>query len=89
MANDDKDLYKVAEEYVYSVYDEIDDFRDTVEGFVAGAKWDRKEFLEKAEKFLKNALYDTQDNCGYKVVASFDSLDKEEFIEEFKKAMQC
>ena len=46
MDNDDKDLYKVAEEYVYSVYDEIDDFRDTVEGFVAGAKWDRKNFLE-------------------------------------------
>ena len=56
--------------------------------FIEAAKWADKTMLEKACEWLKNNLYDTQDNCGYKVVASFDSVDVSEFIEQFKSAME-
>ena len=62
--------------------------------FTRGVKWadeNPKEGLvsiDKACEWLKNSLYDTQDNCGYKVVASFDSVDVNEFINDFKRAMQ-
>lgn len=56
--------------------------------FCFGAKWADKTMFEKVCEWLKNSLYDTQDNCGYKVVASFDSVDVNEFIEDFKKAME-
>jgi hypothetical protein len=44
--------------------------------------------IERAREWIKNSLYDTQDNCGYKVVASFDSVDVNEFINDFKRAME-
>ena len=48
----------------------------------------KKDSIEKACEWLESALYSTHDNCGYKVTASFDSVDKKEFIEDFKKAME-
>lgn len=56
--------------------------------FKEAAKWAYKTMIDKACEWLKNSLYDTQDNCGYKVVASFDSVDVNEFIEQFKRAME-
>ena len=56
--------------------------------FKEAAKWADKTMIDKACEWLKNSLYDTQDNCGYKVVASFDSVDLNEFINDFKRAME-
>ena len=56
--------------------------------FKEAAQWADKTMIDKACEWLKNNLYDTQDNCGYKVVASFDSCDIPEFIEYFKRAME-
>lgn len=65
------------------------DDKDCIEqAFIEGAKWADKTMIDKACECLKNSLYDTQDNCGYKVVASFDSVDVNEFIEQFKRAME-
>ena len=53
-----------------------------------GMIWQKKHLIEKACKWLENELYSTHDNCGYKITTSFDSVDKNEFIEYFKKAME-
>jgi hypothetical protein len=45
-------------------------------------------FLEKACEWLKKELIDNRDNFGYNVVSSFDTFTLNEFIEEFKKAME-
>ena len=45
-------------------------------------------FLEKACEWLKNELIDNRDNFGYPVVSTFDTITLNEFIEEFKKAME-
>ena len=44
--------------------------------------------IDNACEWLRINLYDTQDNCGCKVVSSFDSVDVNEFINDFKKAME-
>ena len=45
-------------------------------------------FLEKACEWLKKELIDNRDNFGYPVVSTFDTITLNEFIEEFKKAME-
>ena len=45
-------------------------------------------FLEKACKYLSETLIDNHDNCGYDVVSSFDTITLNEYIEDFKKAME-
>lgn len=46
------------------------------------------EFLEKACKYLSETLMDNNDNCGYDVVSSFDTITLNEYIEDFKRAME-
>ena len=45
-------------------------------------------FLEKACEWLKKELIDNRDNFGYPVVSTFDTITLNEFIDEFKKAME-
>lgn len=56
--------------------------------FIESAKWADETLIEKACEWLKGQLIDNQDNCGYAVVSTFYSTTVEEFIEEFKKAME-
>ena len=56
--------------------------------FKEAAKWADETMIEKACEWLETELYTTHDNCGYKVTASFNSVDKKKFIEEFRKAME-
>ena len=65
-----------------------EDFKEYYEGFIEGAKWADETMIEKACDWLETELYTTHDNCGYKVTASFNSVDKKKFIEEFRKAME-
>ena len=60
------------------------------ESFIAltAMRWTDKTVLEKACEWLKNELIDTRDNFGYQLVATFDTYTLNEFIEEFKKAME-
>ena len=48
----------------------------------------KNEVISKACEWLKGQLIDNQDNCGYAVVSTFDTTTVEEFICDFKKAME-
>lgn len=61
---------------------------DLTDAFAAGAKWADKTMIEKICDWLKDQLVDNQDNCGYAVVSTFDTTTVEEFICDFKKAME-
>lgn len=52
------------------------------------AKYIEQELIENACKWLKKELIDNRDNFGYPVVSTFDTITLNEFIEEFKKAME-
>ena len=69
----------------------IDDWLDghkTLPTFAEALEWEKNRVVDKACEWLRINLYNTQDNCGYKVVASFDSVYIKEFIEHFKRAME-
>lgn len=44
--------------------------------------------INQACEWLKGQLIDNRDNCGYPVVSTFDTTTVEEFICDFKKAME-
>lgn len=48
----------------------------------------KKEVVSKACEWLKKQRIDNRDNCGYPVVSTFDTTTVEEFICDFKKAME-
>lgn len=51
------------------------------------AEWKEKQMIDKACEWLKNnTITATNDFCTY--VASSHNISKEEFIEQFKKAME-
>lgn len=55
--------------------------------FIAGAKWADKTIMGKACEWLENnTVTATNDFCTY--TASSQDISKEEFIEQFKKAME-
>ena len=52
------------------------------------AKYVEQELIEKSCEWLKKELIDNRDNFGYPVVSTFDTITLNEFIDEFKKAME-
>ena len=74
--------------YAYNncINDDIDDTSYSL--IVEAAKWADATMIAKACEWLETELYTAHDNCGYKVTASFNSVDKKKFIENFKKAME-
>ncbi len=58
------------------------------QAFLVGAKWADETMIDKACLYLKEALINTRDNFGYEVVASFDTIDLDGFIEEFRKELK-
>ena len=58
------------------------------QAFLVGAKWADETMIDKACLYLKEALINTRDNFGYAVVASFDTIDLDGFIEEFRKELK-
>ena len=48
----------------------------------------KRELIEKGCEWLKKELIDNRDNFGYPVVSTFDTITLNEFIEEFRKAME-
>lgn len=48
----------------------------------------KQELIKKACEWLKNELMDNRDNFGYSVVSTFDTITLNEFVEEFRKAME-
>lgn len=55
--------------------------------FIAGAKWADQTMIEKACEWLKNNTL-TANNDSYTYTASYHDISKEEFVEQFKKAME-
>ena len=51
-------------------------------------EWADETMINKACLYLKEALINTRDNFGYAVVASFDTIDLDGFIEEFRKELK-
>ena len=51
-------------------------------------KWADKAMIDKVCEWLKEQLIDNRDNCGYPVVSTFDTTTVEEFICDFRKAME-
>ena len=51
-------------------------------------EWADETMIDKACLYLKEALINTRDNFGYAVVASFDTIDLDGFIEEFRKELK-
>ncbi len=51
-------------------------------------EWADETMIDKACLYLKEALINTRDNFGYAVVASFDTIDLDGFIEEFCKELK-
>ena len=56
--------------------------------FELGCRWADETMIDKACLYLKEALINTRDNFGYAVVASFDTIDLDGFIEEFRKELK-
>lgn len=62
------------------------------EGFVKGAEWMQERMIEKATEWLKEEMHYKDHSSGrgsqreIKALGTYDSL--EEFIEDFKQAMQ-
>jgi hypothetical protein len=60
--------------------------------FVAGAEWMQEKMIEKSVEWLREEMYYRDESSGrgcwgvIKVFGTYDSL--EEFINEFKQAMQ-
>lgn len=61
---------------------------DEFSSFILGAEWADETMIDKACLYLKEALINTRDNFGYAVVASFDTIDLDGFIEEFRKELK-
>ena len=51
-------------------------------------EWADETMIDKACLYLKEALINTRDNFGDAVVASFDTIDLDGFIEEFRKELK-
>ena len=61
--------------------------REAMIAFTA-MEWADETMIDKACLYLKEALINTRDNFGYAVVASFDTIDLDGFIEEFRKELK-
>lgn len=48
----------------------------------------KQELIKKACEWLKKELINNRDNFGYPVVSTFDTITLNEFVEEFRKAME-
>lgn len=48
----------------------------------------KKELIQKACEWLEKELIDNRDNFGYPVVSTFDTITLNEFVEEFRKAIE-
>ena len=73
-------------------YIEKHEFADGMDCFEAGAEWMQERMIEKAVEWLKEEMYYKDQSSGrgcwgkIETLGTYDSL--EEFIDEFKQAMQ-
>lgn len=58
-------------------------------GVCDGVRLADKTMIEKACEYLSETLMDNRDNFGYDVVSSFDTITLNDYIENFKKAMEA
>ena len=84
---------KALEEYPKETYydrdvcDYVDVNATRRDGFIKGYDQAMKDFLEKAEGYLKNTLYDRVEICAYGTLIP-SLVGKTDFIEQFKNYMK-
>lgn len=70
----------MANVYTKTIFGELDDFTDITDAYIDGAKWADKTMIDKASRWLESNTNP--------VFYSGNGWTTEEFIDNFKKAME-